>query len=887
MKKFLHSTSLLLLSWCLLLVGTQQAHASHVQGGQLTYTNVGNNQYVVTLFLYRDCSSSSGLPASMTLAVKSSCSATGNTYPMTPVPNSIAVGTQYCAAQQPNATCVTSATLPNFQSQQYRTGTITIQPGRWLLSTEICCRPNTANILDSFNETFYYEAVLNNQATVNGQLITLQNNSPQYSAQDVPVPFVPINQSTTIGFNTNDPDNTRANPDQDSLAYSLVAPLGGCNEPLSYLPYPNAGPTQVFPPTNPPCFILPPVNTPSAYSPTLPIAVGFNTTGACPILQGTTNLFIFNQAAGQFTFTPNIYRNTAPVDGDNKYVVVGRVEDWRRLPGQQFHKHLAGVVRREIFIIVTNSTNQVPAPPSGTPVTPNAGTTVVQTVDSLDVTIQPCNYSQVLVRFTDPDPTDLLTVAYTGAGTIPVDVLQSGDIGTYTLNGNGTRTPVARFLFQPSPAYSGRVLRIPFQIQDDACPTRGLQTRILIVRIASTRRDLATSATVAGAPGLGAINTPGLREASVCPGGSLQLVGTVTRPDSTRGRLQTYNYAWTGNGIVGNANQAVVTVRPLTTTMYRLQVNPTSGFQTGVCADIDSILVRVVAEPQVAIVASNQDVCPNGEITLTATASRPNDALTDTYTYKWFDAAGNELTQTGSTITVRPTGPTSYSVKATGFSTYGCDANSSINLNVAPVAVAATDTTAYTVTSSRPNSGLNSGLRLIAPLTFTFTNSSYLNPVNSAYQIDSVRWTYQRIKTASGEPVSSTPVRFSNSRTQAVTPALQPGYYVIRLTVNTRAAGANCPENTLTFRVFVPNNDVPNIITPGDGDPKNDYFIVNSDQLGGKLEIFNRWGRKVQEYGNYQNNWNGEGQSSGVYYYYLTDRAGNKTKGWVEIVRGQ
>ena len=46
-----------------------QAQASHVQGGDLTYTSLGSNQYRVVLKLYRDCSGAA-LPASMTLLVK-------------------------------------------------------------------------------------------------------------------------------------------------------------------------------------------------------------------------------------------------------------------------------------------------------------------------------------------------------------------------------------------------------------------------------------------------------------------------------------------------------------------------------------------------------------------------------------------------------------------------------------------------------------------------------------------------------------------------------------------------------------------------------------------------------------------------------------------------
>ena len=78
---------------------------------------------------------------------------------------------------------------------------------------------------------------------------------------------------------------------------------------------------------------------------------------------------------------------------------------------------------------------------------------------------------------------------------------------------------------------------------------------------------------------------------------------------------------------------------------------------------------------------------------------------------------------------------------------------------------------------------------------------------------------------------------------------------------------------------------MPNIITPNN-DNLNDVFVLPVAQRGGKLELYNRWGRKVQEYANYQNTWAGGDQPDGVYYYYITDPSGNKTKGWVEVRRG-
>jgi hypothetical protein len=593
MRHLLHVLSSFLLSGFLLFAGLAPARASHIQGGQLTYVNVGPNQYVVTLFLYRDCSGAT-LPTFMTLAVQNGCSgatAPGSPFNMNPVTNSISVGTQYCPAQQSYPQCTTTATLPNYETQQYRSNTITIPDGQWLLNTEICCRPSTANL--SGQDNFRFEAVLNNRVVVNGQNVSVRSSSPQYSALDVPVPFVYARQSTTIGFNTTDPDNTQLNPVQDSLAYSLVTPLNGCNTAVPYLPYPGSI-IQVIS-TNPPCVALPPVGSPVNYTATLPIHVGYNTTGACPVVQGSSPKFAFAPSTGQFTFTPAQYNPSLPGEGRNKYVVVGKVDEYRRLPGSN-RRYLIGSVRREILVIVLDGAgNTVPSPPVSNPVTPNSGTTVRNTTDSTFIELQPCNYSQVMIRFTDPDPGQVLTVTYTGPGSINNDILQNGDLGAYTLIGNGTTTPVARFLFQPSPSYAGQTLRIPFTVSDNACPVRGLQTRIVVIHIAALLRNLAAVA-LTGTSG-------NATNATICAGNSLTLRGTVLRPDSIRGGLQTYSFAWTGNGIVGNANTRDVTVAPLVTTRYRLSVAPVSGFQLGTCGDTASVLVRVVPRPAQPVIS--------------------------------------------------------------------------------------------------------------------------------------------------------------------------------------------------------------------------------------------------------------------------------------------
>jgi hypothetical protein len=350
MRHLLHVLSLLLLSGGLLVASLSPAQATHILGGQMTYVNVGPNQYVVTLYMYQDCSSPVQ-HSSMALAVQSGCSGTiapGSPFTMALVNNSLSTGAQYCPGQQSQAQCIPGAALSNYQTQLYRSGIITIPDGQWLLSSEICCRPSTANLVGTDN--FRFEAVLNNRVVVNGQSVSVRSSSPQYSALDVPVPFVYVRQSTTIGFNTTDPDNTPLNYDQDSLVYSLAAPLNGCNTSVPYNPYPSSSILVISPPPTP-CVAIFPVNSPASYLPTQPVSVSYYTVGMCPVVQGIAPKFAFIPAVGQFTFTPV---PGAAVNGQDKYVVVGRVDEYRRLPGSN-RRYLIGSVRREILVTVLDA----------------------------------------------------------------------------------------------------------------------------------------------------------------------------------------------------------------------------------------------------------------------------------------------------------------------------------------------------------------------------------------------------------------------------------------------------------------------------------------------------------------------------------------------------
>jgi gliding motility-associated-like protein len=81
---------------------------------------------------------------------------------------------------------------------------------------------------------------------------------------------------------------------------------------------------------------------------------------------------------------------------------------------------------------------------------------------------------------------------------------------------------------------------------------------------------------------------------------------------------------------------------------------------------------------------------------------------------------------------------------------------------------------------------------------------------------------------------------------------------------------------------------IPTLFTPN-GDGSNDlFFIRNLPEAPSvnRLTITNRWGKEVFSSDNYQNNWDGEGTSDGIYYYLLLPQNGEARTGWLEIIRG-
>ncbi len=716
---------LLLLALLLVLGNAQSAWASHAQAGELTYFSLGNNQYRVRVTFYRDCGGIAA-PASFPLTCRSGgCSGSTTVTAMLrppagyPAPGTFTnPPTPYC----PTATNVFPCS-PGSQAGG-RTNTVAINyeavvtlppAAEWVLSIEEGNRPTLSNISTASSNTLRLEATLNNRITPvgGGAAVNIVNNSPQFNQQTLPVPFVCWNQSSTISFSASDVDRLATNGAgvasnrPDSLVYSLDRPLSGCGVFETYAAYPGGTCVTGL---DPRCGsrIVRCNGITANYTANIPIAVS-NDTIAGPCTAGVVTFsdirpkFVFNASAGTFRFTPALF--TPGLDApQNKYAVVGKITEYRKINGRYYK---VGSVRRDFLVVVIDcGANVVPEPPTGTASDTTSRVVITTTVDTLSLRVKTCNYTRVRIPFTDPNnvvsPTNPVNLRQRLTVFAPADIntniLQNGDIGSFSVSYTDPTAPVGTFFFQPSAGTEGTRLNITLRIEDDACPAKGIQYRSIIILIEAGR----TAKALASAPGLAsAVPT------SICPGGFATLRGAVNRPDSIRqvanGRtvLQTYSFAWSAlnnSGLPAVRNTPTLRVNPLVTTRYRLTITPLQGFTPPTpgfagCGDTTSILVRVVPEPVARIALADTlttRVCGAATVQLQGIVSRA-DGLTDAYTYRW-SGPGVAATATSQNLTVTtPTQPGfyTYQLVATGAVQFGCDATATRTIEVvAPPAIA-------------------------------------------------------------------------------------------------------------------------------------------------------------------------------------------------------
>jgi gliding motility-associated-like protein len=92
--------------------------------------------------------------------------------------------------------------------------------------------------------------------------------------------------------------------------------------------------------------------------------------------------------------------------------------------------------------------------------------------------------------------------------------------------------------------------------------------------------------------------------------------------------------------------------------------------------------------------------------------------------------------------------------------------------------------------------------------------------------------------------------------------------------------GCTTVTDTMNLTVHICDLTVPNIITPN-GDGKNDVFRVPNLEYypNSQLVVYNRWGKKIYDNSNYQNDWDGKDFADGVYYFILIANYGDTGNG--------
>jgi hypothetical protein len=182
----------------------QQAKASHLTGGSITWECTSAGQYKFRLTLYRDCTGAGAPTTPQTLVnnagVTVSCSPTSVTY------INSECGALPCAAT-PNGY------IGAMERHVYVSGPITLTgtppPAGWEFSWSSCCRPSSTNLIGQSN--IYLRAFMYDFGNPSSK-----NNSPQFQS------------TTNITLCTNQNQviqNSAFDVDGDSLFYSYAPPL--------------------------------------------------------------------------------------------------------------------------------------------------------------------------------------------------------------------------------------------------------------------------------------------------------------------------------------------------------------------------------------------------------------------------------------------------------------------------------------------------------------------------------------------------------------------------------------------------------------------------------------------------------------------------------------
>jgi gliding motility-associated-like protein len=469
------------------------AKGTHIFGGDLLYTYLNGNNYKLTLVLYADCEAkyiNSG----------SSFNALYNGTPILKVFNgttltqttTMTLNTGFPIDVSPVCPAQVGVTVCNNQNNT--------TPGvfKFQYTANITLPSASANWRFVFTGAYgngftgRAQSLTNITSGVGGSIMALEarlnntlgnNNSPAFNT--LPTPFYCINVAQNFNQGAVDPDG-------DSLVFALVNGIDSLNNSVNYIaPYNAIAPLSATP-------------------------------------------FLFINANGQMSFTPNQVQNS---------LVVNRISEYK-------NGVLVGTSMREMtFVVLGSCTNN---PPSGVITAPNTG--VVDTGNNINI----CAGATSLnfnIPASDPNGNNI---------TLSAAGLPSG--ATLIYNANGTATANASFSWTPPGGFVIGNYTFFLTFQDDGCPLTSKQVIAFTVKVNP-----------------GPTLTAGLLQPS-CNNGQ---VGSITATASNG--TPTYTYSL-NNGTGVNNN----TFANLVSGIYTLSVKDSKGCSTSTLVTMNTLPLPVI-----------------------------------------------------------------------------------------------------------------------------------------------------------------------------------------------------------------------------------------------------------------------------------------------------
>ena len=307
--------------------------------------------------------------------------------------------------------------------------------------------------------------------------------------------------------------------------------------------------------------------------------------------------------------------------------------------------------------------------------------------------------------------------------------------------------------------------------------------------------------------------------------------------------IQPYRYSWTPANLVNNPNAGLVKAFPAQTTQFIIEVSDTTG-----CPSVyDTINVKVSQKPTLSFLPDVFNGCEP------LTVHFQDMSFPTIANWDWSFGDGTNSNQQSPTHSYAAG---TYTVGLSVETTDGCKGSFSVPNLI----------TAYPTPTAffEPN-----------PSVTTIDNPT-IDFIDMSKKGTHYSWNFGDMGSSNNTSILINPTHSYSSD----------GEYTVWLVLT---SDHGCVDSiSREIKVIIDEIEIPNVITPN-GDGKNDvFFIKNIEKLeSSNLQIYNRWGKKIYEVNNYNNNWDGNGAADGVYYYilnYKTYFRSDKAHGTVTII---